>query len=135
VLNEYFIPGTDPVYPCTVHTQFNLYPDTLGTTGTYPYPPGYVPRPIDSSYRSGGTSLPTPRPRDSMPRNLDSAIWTMPGRPDTGRRTVFPRDTIRRIRPDSVARPDTFLRRPRIDTVRVKPDTIRPRPDTLSHRK
>src|SRR6185436_6411263 len=49
--NEYFIPGTDPMYPCSVHTQFNLYPDTLGLT-----------RPIDtSSYRSGA-ALPTPRP-------------------------------------------------------------------------
>jgi penicillin-binding protein 1A len=138
IANEYFIPGTDPVYPCSVHTQFGLYPDTLGT---YPYPSNtpYPPGTIDTSYRSR-TNIPMPRPRDTMPpRNVDSVVWTVP-RPDTSRRTIFPRDTIRRIRPDTVARPDTFLRRPRPDTiirprpdtiVRVRPDTIRPRPDTL----
>src|SRR4051812_18222209 len=95
--SEYFIPGTDPMYPCSVHTQFNLYPDTLGN-----YPPGYTPSPYDTSYRTRA-NLPTPRPRDTVPRNLDSLVWTGP-RPDTGRRSVFPRDTIRRIRPDTIAR-------------------------------
>ena len=131
VVNEYFIPGTDPVYPCSVHNQFSLYPDSLGS-----YPPGYTPPPVDTSYRNRGTYLPTPRPSDTtrtIPRNLDSLVWTKP-RTDTGRRTVFPRDTARRIRPDTIVRPDTFIRRPRPDTVRFKPDTLRPRPDTVRPR-
>jgi hypothetical protein len=138
--NEYFIPGTDPVYPCSVHTQFGLYPDTLGNYPPGYYPPSYTP---DTSYRAGGRSnIPAPRPRDSVTtRNLDSLVWTIPPRQDTGRRTVFPRDTLRRMRPDTIARRDTFLirprpdtgiRRPRPDTGRVRPDTIRPRPDTLT---
>jgi penicillin-binding protein 1A len=139
--NEYFIPGTDPVYPCSVHTQFGSYYDTLGVypPGSYP---GYTPPPIDTSYRTGGQpNMPAPRPRDTtMTRNLDSLVWTIPPRTDTGRRTVFPRDTIsRRIRPDTLVRPDTFMRRPRPDTIvrprpdtgRVRPDTGRVRPDTL----
>ena len=142
VASEYFIPGTDPMYPCTQHTQFNLFPDTLGT-----YPPGttypYPNTPVDTSYRTrSNMPMPVPRPRDSLPRNLDSAVWTAP-RPDTVGRTVFRRDTLRPIRPDTVARPDTFLRRPRPDTVRPKPDTllrpkpdtVRPRPDTLKRAK
>jgi penicillin-binding protein 1A len=131
VVNEYFIPGTDPVYPCSVHNQFSMYPDSLGY-----YPPGYTPPPADTSYRNRGTYLPTPRPGDTtraIPRNLDSLVWTKP-RTDTGRRTVFPRDTARRIRPDTIVRPDTFLRRPSPDTVRFKPDTLRPRPDTVRPR-
>lgn len=134
--NEYFIPGTDPVYPCSVHTQFGLYPDTLGN-----YPPGYYPP--DTSYRAGSRSnIPMPRPRDSMTtRNLDSLVWTIPSRRDTGRRTVFQRDTLRPVRPDTGVkrdtflirpRPDTGIRRPRPDTGRGRPDTIRPRPDTLT---
>ena len=131
VRNEYFIPGTDPMYPCSVHTQFNLYPDTLGI---------YSPRPGDSTYRSGsGAYLPTPRPSDSaraIPRNLDSVVYSLPPRTDTGRRPVFPRDTItgRPIRRDTIGRTDTFPRRPRPDTLRVKPDTIRPRVDTIRPR-
>src|SRR5437764_3947731 len=36
--NEFYIPGTDPIYPCDVHTQFGINPDTGGvyTPGTYP---------------------------------------------------------------------------------------------------
>ena len=139
ILTEYYIPGTDPMYPCTQHTQFNLYPDTLGT---YPpgsaYPPGttypYSNAPVDTSYR-GRSNISVPRPSDTVPRrNLDSLVWTTP-RPDTTRRTVFPRDTARRIRPDTLTRPDTFIRRPRPDTVRPRPDTlVRPRPDTIRPR-
>jgi penicillin-binding protein 1A len=136
---EYFIPGTDPMYPCSVHTQYNLYPDTLGVYPPGNYPPGYPPRPTDTTYRPGsGTYYPsTPRPDSvrAIPRNLDSLVWTAPPRPDTGRRTIFPRDTVtRRIRPDTLTRLDTFIRRPRPDTLRVRPDTIRPRPDTIRPR-
>ena len=130
--NEYFIPGTDPMYPCSVHTQFNLYPDTLGLT------PGYVPSPGDTSYRSG-TGLPVPRPRDSLPRNYyDSLVYGgRPPRRDTGKTSIFPLDTLRPIRRDTLTRPDTFLRRPRPDTIiRVRPDTdtVRVvRTDTITH--
>ncbi|HET9425714.1 MAG TPA: PBP1A family penicillin-binding protein [Gemmatimonadaceae bacterium] len=136
IANEYFIPGTDPVYPCSVHTQFGLYPDTLGAYPPGSYPPstypGYTPPPIDTSYRTGGRAT---RPRDSMAtRNLDSLVWTIPRR-DTARSTVFPRDTTsRRIRPDTLVKPDTLIRRPRPDTIRPRPDTTRPRPDTIRPR-
>jgi penicillin-binding protein 1A len=144
IASEYYIPGTDPMYPCSVHTQFNLYPDTLGVYPPGSSPPGYNPRPVDTSYRSGVFPQ-APRPADSVravPRNLDSLVWGTNPRPDTGRRTVFPRDTASRIiRRDTLTRPDTFLRRPRPDSIRprpdtprVKPDTIRPRVDTVRHR-
>ncbi|MEO5568291.1 MAG: PBP1A family penicillin-binding protein [Gemmatimonadaceae bacterium] len=122
VANEYFIPGTDPVYPCTTHTQFGLYPDTLGIY------PGYTPQPIDTSYR---TRPPTTFRRDTLPRNLDSAVWTMPRR-DTSRGGIFRRDTVGGIRRDTIRRPDTLIRRPRPDTIiRPRPDTGRVRPDTI----
>jgi penicillin-binding protein 1A len=120
--NEFYIPGTDPMYPCDVHSQYGLNPDTGGV-----YPPGgYPPRPIDSG-RSviPQVSMPVPQPsrpssRDSARRNLDSLIWIIPKRDTTGGRggrTVFtPRDSI--------------VRRPRPDTTRPRPDTPRVRPDT-----
>jgi penicillin-binding protein 1A len=126
VVSEFFIPGTDPMYPCSVHTQFNLYPDTLGV---------YSPRPGDTTYRG---AYPTPRRNDSVravPRNLDSLVYTLPGR-DTTRRSIFPRDSIsgRGFKRDTVGRIDTLPRRPRPDTGRAKPDTIRPRVDTIRPR-
>jgi hypothetical protein len=78
-----------------------------------------------------------PRPRDSLPRNLDSLVYGQPPRRDTGKTSVFPRDTLRPIRRDSigrrdtVARPDTLLRRPR--PVRPDTDTVRVRIDTVKH--
>jgi hypothetical protein len=119
-----------------MHTQFNLYPDTLGyTPGAYT--PGYPTRPGDTTYRPGSSTYPPTTRTDSVraiPRNLDSLVYTPPPRPDTGRRTVFQKDTASRlIRRDTVGRPDTLLRRPRVDTIRVKPDTIRPRVDTVRY--
>ncbi|HEY6220461.1 MAG TPA: PBP1A family penicillin-binding protein [Gemmatimonadaceae bacterium] len=122
VANEFFIPGTDPMYPCDVHTQFGLYPDT----GVYVPPPPGAPRPVDSTVIPRA-NLAVPQPtRDSAIRARDSAVWVIPRR-DTTRgigRTMTPLDSARRIRPDS------GIRRPRPDTLRIKPDTIRLRPDT-----
>jgi membrane peptidoglycan carboxypeptidase len=119
--NEFFIPGTDPMFPCDVHTQFGIAPDTgLGAT--------YQPRPIDTTMTGGvPKNLPVPQPtRDSAQRLRDSMIWVIPKR-DTTRtinRSLSPLDSARR------ARPDTTLRRPRPDTIPVKPDTGKVRPDT-----
>jgi penicillin-binding protein 1A len=129
--NEYFIPGTDPMYPCDQHTQFGIFPDTGG--GIYPpgtYPTPGVPRPmVDSGVAIPRVSMPVPqpsRPRDSTTRNMDSVIWTIPRRdtikPGAGRTIFSPRDSTPR-------KVDT-LKRPKPDTIRLKPDTIRPKPDT-----
>ena len=137
VVNEFYIPGTDPMYPCDIHTQFGLYPDTLGVYPPSTYPPGvsapgagYNPRPIDTSYRSGTpANISTPRPRDTtvFGRSVDT-LKLSPIRTDTIRgRTgsVFQRDTVnRRIRPDTARRPDTLSR--------IRPDTVRPRIDTVA---
>jgi penicillin-binding protein 1A len=131
--NEFYISGTDPMYPCDVHTQYGLVPDTGGI-----YPPGSSPgspRPLTDSGRRviPQVSMPVPQPsrlsRDSATRNMDSLIWVIPKRDSgngRGGRTVFtPRDsTIRRPRPDTTRR-DSSLRRPRPDTTRVRPDTGR----------
>ena len=131
--NEFYISGTDPMYPCDVHTQYGLVPDTGGI-----YSPGSSPgspRPLTDSGRSviPQVSMPVPQPsrlaRDSATRNMDSLIWVIPKRDSgngRGGRTVFtPRDsTIRRPRPDTTRR-DSSLRRPRPDTTRVRPDTGR----------
>jgi membrane peptidoglycan carboxypeptidase len=135
--NEFYIPGTDPVYPCNVHTQFGIYPDTGAPYPPGTYPPGTgsipgAPRPMIDSTTSGiiPRSLPYPqpaRPAGDSGRNMDSVIWTIPKRDTIGAkrgRTIFsPRDS-------SVRRPDTALKRPRSDTIRLRPDTGRLRPDT-----
>jgi penicillin-binding protein 1A len=137
VVNEYYIPGTDPMFLCDIHTQFNLYPDTLGAYPPSTYPPGvsvpgsgYNPRPTDTMYRSTTPSnIGTPRPRDTsvFGRPVDT-MKLSPVRVDTIRgRTgsVFQRDTTnRRIRTDTLRKPDTLFR--------VKPDTVRPRIDTVA---
>jgi penicillin-binding protein 1A len=125
--NEFYIPGTDPMFPCDVHTQYGIYPDTgLGAT--------YQPRPMDTSMTGGRIYMPTPQPgtgrdslrRDSAQRARDSMIWVIPKR-DTSRaigRVLTPLDSARRVRPD------TGVKRPRPDTIRVKPDTVKVKPDT-----
>ena len=102
---EYYIPGTDPMRPCDVHTGY-LYPDTSGTG----YIPGAVPTNPSTSqpYTPGGPPTFTPRDTTRLPRpRIDS---TRP-RPDS----------LGRPRPDSVGRPrpDTGIRRPP-DTTRLR---------------
>ncbi|HEX4681503.1 MAG TPA: PBP1A family penicillin-binding protein [Gemmatimonadaceae bacterium] len=137
--NEFFIPGTDPILQCDVHTG-GLYPDTSGIGSLYP--PGTTPPP-PSSYPSGsypiggpprngidtgrvgppqGTGTVVPgqvspiqpgraQPRDSSRRFRDSSIFSLP-----------PRDSTSRPRPRDSVRVDTIARRPRPDTTR--PDTL-----------
>jgi penicillin-binding protein 1A len=139
--NEFFIPGTDPILPCDVHTG-NLYPDTSGVGALYPpgttpppssvYPPSSYPmggptRPGIDSSRVGpppgtGVSIPgqapaiqpgRPQPRDTSRRFRDSSIFSLPSR-----------DSIARSRPRDSTRIDTTRGRPpRPDTTR--PDTLR----------
>jgi penicillin-binding protein 1A len=78
VTNEFFIPGTDPVLPCDVHTSY-LYPDTSGVGSLYP----------DSLRR------PPRLPGDSARRFRDTAIFSLPKRDTT-------RDTTRKRPPDSL---------------------------------
>jgi penicillin-binding protein 1A len=130
---EFFIPGTDPIIQCDVHTGY--VPDTVGTgalypPGTYPYPyptPGQVRPGIDTTRppQPGTTVIvpgapaglpptPRPQPRDTSRRMRDTSIFALP-----------PRDTTLRVRPphDSI-RPDTARPVPRPDTL-VRPDTAR----------
>src|SRR5689334_6198064 len=97
VYPEFYIPGTEPLQECNVHTQFNLQPDTGA------FAPGAVP-PYDTSRIVGppapvpGTRPPTTRPRDTslvFPRRDSTGRIIQPGR-DTTRR----RDTTR-TRPDT----------------------------------
>jgi penicillin-binding protein 1A len=104
---EYFIPGTDPIIQCDVHTAYTsdttgmgaLYPP--GTVPPYPLPPGQ-PRP-DSARRGpppttvvvpGAPGSLPPAVRDTSRRIRDSSIFALPPR-DTTRRTRPPGDTIR----------------------------------------
>jgi penicillin-binding protein 1A len=114
---EYYIPGTDPMRPCDVHTGY-LYPDTSGTanpsqpnpTGsTPPYTPGALP-----TYSPGGP--PTMGRGTPLPPGAIN-----PPRGDTSRGARPLRDTLRR--------PDTTIRRPG-DTTRIVP--IRPSRDSGS---
>jgi penicillin-binding protein 1A len=102
---EYYIPGTEPMRQCDVHTGY-LLPDTSGTGGYVPgspptYTPGAPPR-IDTS-ASGRVSR-----ADSIGRRLLDSLRRV--------------DSLRRL--DSLRRrPDSIPRRPP-DTTRIIP--IRP---------
>ncbi len=108
--NEFFIPGTDPLQPCDVHTSSTLYPDTSGVGGIYPPDTTLRPR-----MNPGGTSPTPPQrfpPGDTSRRFRDSAIFALPKR-DTTR----PPDTLRKRPPDSI----------RVRPPKVPPDTGRRR--------
>jgi penicillin-binding protein 1A len=138
--SEYFIPGTDPIFQCDVHTGPLPY-DTAGVgalypPGTYPpspYPPTTNPSPVyPPAYPNPAT------PRDTARRRPPTSPTTVvpgtaspitPTRPlprdstrifrDSGLFAIPPRDSTRRPRPDTgVTRP---LPRP------VPPDTARHR--------
>jgi penicillin-binding protein 1A len=95
--NEFYIPGTDPVVQCNVHTGY-LYPDSSGAMSGYP--PGSVPMTrADSIRAASGAAVITPgatpplQPgrgavRDTSRRARDSAIFALPPRRP-------PRDTTR----------------------------------------
>ena len=126
--SEFYIPGTEPIVPCTVHMGGNLNPDTTGVGGLYP--PGMSPlsgtNPVYP--RAGGdTTRPTTgvvvpgaaapirrgrSPIDTTRRFRDSAIFALPKRDTSMFRVVRPRDSLRT--PDST-------------TIRSKSDTIRPK--------
>jgi penicillin-binding protein 1A len=83
--NEFFIPGTDPLQQCDVHTGSGLYPDTSGVIPAYP-----------------GDTTRRPLARDTSRRFRDSAIFALPPR-DTSKIKVPRRDTIRpKTRPDTL---------------------------------
>jgi penicillin-binding protein 1A len=75
VVTDYYIPGTEPMRECDVHTAYTVYPDTSGGTVV---PPGVTPP----------TILP---PRDSMRRPTDTTIFRL----DSARARAV-RDSIRR---------------------------------------
>ncbi len=129
---EFFIPGTDPIIQCDVHTGY--VPDTTGVgalypPGTYPYPyptPGQARPGIDTTRpRQPGTTVivpgapaglppaPRPQPGDTSRRVRDTSIFALPPRDTTTLRVRPPRDSLRpdaarlRPRPDTLIRPDT----------------------------
>ncbi len=112
VMNEFYIPGTDPVQQCDVHTG-PVNPDTIGTPLTIPpagqdtlhpnaaivtVPGAATPLrpsrpPIDTSHRPATDTLRRPR-ADTSRASRDSAIFVVPRRPpppkpDTTRVTDF----------------------------------------------
>ncbi len=126
---EYYIPGTEPVQPCNVHTGV-LSPDTSGVTGMYA-PPGSATSgsATSGSATSGvvypGAAYPSGSPIDTTRRRSPGAV-PVPGMPARGGRAVPPGavpDTSHRV-PDS-----TIFALPRRDTTRAKArDTLRPPP-------
>jgi len=81
VSNEFFIPGTDPLLPCDVHTGY-LYPDTSGVYR-------------DSLYRRDSAYRPPRLPGDTSRRFRDSMLFSIPKRDTT-------KDTTRKRPPDSL---------------------------------
>jgi len=120
VVSEYFIPGTDPIMPCDVHTGA-LMPDTSGVGTLYPRTDS-LGRPIPGRPATGA---------DTSRRYRDSTIFSLPSRDSIRRADSLRTDSLRK-RLDSLRRRDT-IRPPRPDTTRpLRPDSIRrPRPDTL----
>jgi penicillin-binding protein 1A len=120
--SEFFIPGTDPIMQCDVHTGM-LYPDTSGL-GAYPYPNPY-PTPTPGQVRPGTDTVVRP------PTTTVIVPGSPAGLPPATRPPTPPRDTSRRIRDTSIfalpprdsTRPDTTRPRPRPDTL-VRPDTL-----------
>ena len=128
--SEFYIPGTDPIELCTVHTGANPYPDTTGVGGLYP-PGTYAPsvsgvdtvRPA-TGVVVPGAAAPIQRGRgrnqaDTSRRFRDSAIFALPPRDTSMFRVIRPRDTVRAF--------DSTKARSRPDTLRPKtpPDTDR----------
>ncbi len=136
--SEFYIPGTDPIRPCDVHTGY-LYPDTSGVgyvpgatpVPTYPptTPPGsptYPPTttsPTTPPYTPGGPPTYTPGgpPTMTPPATGRGRAPLPPGAVSP------PRDSIIRRPPDTTIRrpPDTTIRRPPDTTIRRPPDTTR----------
>jgi len=127
VVTEYFIPGTDPLMPCDVHTG-SLMPDTSGVGALYPRtdslgrpiptpgtPPGVVPPP------GGVRPLPGRPGADTSRRYRDSTIFSLPSR-DSIRRADSLRTDSLKAKLDSLRRRDSAVKRP-------------PRPDTLQRNK
>ncbi len=124
VANEFYLPGTEPIQPCNVHTGATLYP--ADTSGVYPPP-------VQRYDTTGGTGanvvvpgLPSPiRPTrrqqaDSARRFNDSSIFVLPPRDSVTMRISRPRDTLRPPDTSRTRRPDTSRTRP----PKVRPDTI-----------
>jgi len=122
VVSEYYIPGTDPLLPCDVHTGA-LMPDTSGVGALYPRtdslgrpiptpgtPPGVLPP-------NGIRPVPTRPGADTSRRYRDSTIFSLPSRDSTRRPDSLRTDSLR-MRLDSLRRRDSAVKRP-------------PRPDTL----
>jgi penicillin-binding protein 1A len=114
VTNEFYIPGTDPVQPCNVHTGYGT--DTTGYGG-YPgaYPPAspppssaYPPASYPPSTYPPATRTPTP-PNPATRRPRDTSLFAIPPRTrpraDTSHLAFPRRDTLPPPRVDSSARP------------------------------
>ncbi|HEY9228782.1 MAG TPA: penicillin-binding transpeptidase domain-containing protein, partial [Gemmatimonadaceae bacterium] len=124
--NERFIPGTDPVARCDIHTA-SFYPDSNGIM--QPYPPGTTPVPTYPGVLP--SPYPTPTPRAPVIPDTGRAIIVTPGS-SGGLRPVEPYDTSRRPRPRAIfGVPPRDTSTPKITPPR---DTPRRPSDTLSKR-
>jgi len=118
---EFFIPGTDPVSPCSVHTGA-LYPDTSGFSASPGAPPARSAYPATVVVPGAVPSMRSGRPptTDAARRVRDSSIFSIPAR-DTSTFRVTRRptaDSLRRIDSARLRQRDTTSRRPP-----VRPDT------------
>jgi penicillin-binding protein 1A len=101
---EFYIPGTEPQVPCTVHAGGGLVPDTAGGNVAPAYPanpasPNASPPPYPLGGPPAPRSAPRPKAADTSRAAFDSAIFALPPR-DTARRRPTPRDSTR-PRPDT----------------------------------
>jgi len=113
---EFYIPGTDPIRQCYVHTGY-VYPDTSAVNPNV-YPPGAPPSQPGVPYPPGS---PPPVRTETLPV---TGVVIPRGAPPP-RVVRPPRDTTRRRDTMLVKPPDSTRRRP--DTTRIFP--IRP-PDS-----
>ena len=116
-VTEFFIPGTDPVEPCNVHTGPGSYPDTTGVGALYPRPTRSTTttRRWHAAVVVPGAATPIQRGRraagDTSRRFRDSAIFALPPRDTRDRRCarLTRRESVpgrtRRVRPRPTSAP------------------------------
>jgi len=99
VYAEFYIPGTEPLQECNVHTAFTIQPDTTQPGATVPRDTSHIVGP-PAPVVPGATPTPRPVPPTTRPPQRDTSL-VFPRRDSTGRVVPAGRDTGRRVRPDT----------------------------------
>jgi penicillin-binding protein 1A len=99
VYAEFYIPGTEPLQECNVHTAFTIQPDTTQAGATVPRDTSHLVGP-PAPVVPGATPTPRPVPPTTRPPQRDTSL-VFPRRDSTGRVVPAGRDSGRRVRPDT----------------------------------